>query len=43
MARRLAGGLAPRAAASRLAARGFRARTIAHVLRETADRRSAPE
>jgi regulatory protein len=43
MARRLAGGLAPRAAASRLAARGFRTRTIAHVLRETADRRSAPE
>jgi regulatory protein len=42
MARRLAGNLPPRTAASRLAARGFRARTIAHVLREIDGRRSAP-
>ena len=43
MARRLAGNLRSRAAASRLAARGFRARTIARVLREIAGRRSATE
>jgi regulatory protein len=43
MARRLAGSLSPRTAASRLAARGFRTRIIARVLRENADRRSAPE
>jgi len=43
MARRLAGRLPRRTAATRLAARGFRTRTIARVLREIADRRSAPE
>ncbi len=40
-ARRLVGNLSPRTAASRLVARGFRTRTIAQVLREIADRRSA--
>jgi len=43
VARRLAVGLSPRAAANRLSARGFRSRTIARVLRELAGRRSAPE
>jgi regulatory protein len=43
MARRVAGDLSPRSAASRLAARGFRSRTIARVIREIASRRSAPE
>ena len=43
MARRLAGRLQPRTAASRLAARGFRTRTIARVLREIGDRRSETE
>jgi SOS response regulatory protein OraA/RecX len=43
MARRLAGDLSPRAAASRLAARGFRTRTITRVLREIAGRRSVPD
>jgi regulatory protein len=42
-ARRLADTLPPRAAAHRLAARGFRSRTIALVLRELTGRRSAPE
>jgi regulatory protein len=41
MARRAAGDLSPRAAAARLAARGFRARTISRVLRERAGRRAA--
>ena len=40
MARRLAGDLSPRKAASRLSARGFRSRTIVRVLREIAGRRS---
>lgn len=39
MARRLAGNLTRRAAANRLAARGFRTRTIARVLRDLAARR----
>jgi regulatory protein len=43
MARRVAGGLPARTAASRLAARGFRTRTIARVLRESAGRRPEPE
>jgi regulatory protein len=43
MARRVAEGLSPRTAANRLAARGFRTRTIARVIRETSERRSAPE
>jgi regulatory protein len=43
MARRVAGSLPPRTAASRLAARGFRSRTIVRVLREIAARRSEPE
>jgi len=42
-ARRVAAGLSPRAAAGRLAARGFRSRTIGRMLRELADRRSAAE
>jgi regulatory protein len=42
-ARRLSGGLSPRVAANRLAARGFRSQTIARVLRELAGRRSVPE
>ncbi len=41
MARRAAGDLSPRAAAARLSARGFRARTISRVLREIAGRRAA--
>jgi SOS response regulatory protein OraA/RecX len=43
MARKLAGNLSPRTASSRLAARGFRSRTIARVLREIAGRPSVPE
>jgi regulatory protein len=41
MARRAAADLSPRAAAARLAVRGFRARTISRVLRELAGRRAA--
>jgi regulatory protein len=41
MARRVAAGLSPRAAAARLTTRGFRARTISRVLREIAGRRAA--
>jgi regulatory protein len=43
MARRVAADLSPRAAAGRLASRGFRARTIARVLRELADRRGSTD
>jgi regulatory protein len=43
MARRVAADLPPRTAAARLAARGFRARTISRVLREMAARRAVRE
>lgn len=43
MARRLAGGLPPRTAANRLAARGFRAKTIARLLRDLTARRPETE
>ena len=43
LARRVAADLTPRAAASRLASRGFRARTISRVLREMAGRRAKRE